>query len=127
MACDIRRRFPNVKVIAGDCQARMDVADGFFDRYIGVHVLEHLPNLPACIREAHRILSKDRGQMRVVIPCEGSPAYSIARKISAERVYNRHLAMFPLPFLPFIFNNLCIGLLLKPRPRPIFRRGGPFA
>jgi SAM-dependent methyltransferase len=159
MACEIRRRFPNVKVIAGDCQARMDVADGFFDRYIGVHVLEHLPNLPACIREAHRILSKDRGQMLVVIPCEGSPAYSIARKISAERVYNRHFeggygwlisrehinrpreilaelkpyftvekkAMFPLPFLPFIFNNLCIGLLLKPRPRPIFHRGGPFA
>jgi hypothetical protein len=48
MACEIRRRFSNVKVIAGDCQARMDVSDGFFDRYIGVHVLEHLPNLPAC-------------------------------------------------------------------------------
>jgi hypothetical protein len=53
-------------------------------------VLEHLPNLPACIREAYRLLNKDAGQMLVVIPCEGSPAYSLARKISAERVYNRH-------------------------------------
>jgi hypothetical protein len=89
--------------------------------------------------------------MLAVIPCEGSPAYSFARKISAERIYNRRIAggygwlisrehinrpgeilaeidpyftiekrvLFPLPFLPFIFNNLCMGLVLKPRlPRP---------
>jgi hypothetical protein len=27
--------------------------------------------------------------------------------------------LFPLPFLPFIFNNLCIGLALKPRRAPL--------
>jgi SAM-dependent methyltransferase len=153
MAAEIRRRFPKAKAITGDCQARLDFPDGFFDRYIAVHVLEHLPDLPSCVREAYRLLNKERGQMLVVIPCEGSPAYSLARKISAERVYNRHFKggytwlisrehinrpheilaeldpyfvierkrLFPLPFLPFIFNNLCIGLVLKPRPSPLQR------
>jgi SAM-dependent methyltransferase len=153
MAAEIRRSFPKVKAITGDCQARLDFPDGHFDRYIAVHVLEHLPNLPACIAEAYRLLDKQRGQMLVVIPCEGSPAYSLARKISAERVYNRHFkggytwlisrehinrphevlaeldpyfvvrekVFFPLPFLPFVFNNLCIGLALSPRPAPLGR------
>ncbi|HEY1793742.1 MAG TPA: class I SAM-dependent methyltransferase [Opitutaceae bacterium] len=150
MSAEIRKRFPKIKAITGDCQARLDFADGTVDRYIAVHVLEHLPDLPACIREAYRILDKKKGQLLVVIPCEGSPAYSLARKISAERVYNRHFkggytwfisrehinrpheilaeldpyfelekrVLFPLPILPFIFNNLCIGLVLKPRPAP---------
>jgi SAM-dependent methyltransferase len=151
MACEMRKRFPKVKVITGDCQARLGFEDGFFNRYIAVHVLEHLPDLPSCIREAHRLLSKELGQMLVVIPCEGGPAYSFARKISAERVYNRHFrggygwfisrehinrpkeilaeinpyftvekrVLFPLPFLPFIFSNLCMGLALKPRATPL--------
>jgi SAM-dependent methyltransferase len=153
MAAEIRRRFPQVKAITGDCQGRLDFADGAFDRYIAVHVLEHLPNLPACLREAYRLLDKEHGQMLVVIPCEGSPAYSLARKLSAERVYNRHFTggydwlisrehinlpheilaeldpyftlekkvLFPLPFLPFVFNNLCIGLAMRPRPAPLPR------
>jgi ubiquinone/menaquinone biosynthesis C-methylase UbiE len=151
MASEIRKRHPKVNVITGDCQARLDFEEGFFDRYIAIHVLEHLPDLPSCIREAHRLLSKDSGQMLVVIPCEGGAAYSFARKISSERIYNRHFkggygwfisrehinrpreilaelhpyfsvekrALFPFPFLPFIFSNLCIGLALKPRPSPI--------
>ena len=89
MAVEIRRRFPKVKTIVADCQKHMDLPDGFFDRAIAVHVLEHLPNLPACIREIHRLLNKERGQFLVVIPTEGSPAYSFARKISAERVYKK--------------------------------------
>ena len=153
MAMEIRKRFPKVNAITGDCQARLNFEDGHFDRYIAVHVLEHLPDLPSCIREAYRLLDKTRGQMLVVIPCEGSPAYSFARKISAERVYNRHFkggyswlisrehinrpheilaelhpyftiekkVLFPLPFLPFILNNLCIGLSLKPRAVPLSR------
>lgn len=151
MAAEIKRRFPNVQTIVGDCQQRMDFADGFFDRYIAVHVLEHLPNLPAAIREAYRLLNKTSGQMLVVIPCEGSPAYTLARRISAQRIFERTYKMsydvfikrehinlpheilaeldpyftierrsfFPLPFLPFVINNLCIGLVLKPRPRPL--------
>jgi len=151
MAAEIRRRFPKVKTTVGDCQQRMDFPDGFFDRYIAVHVLEHLPNLPAAIREAHRLLNRESGRMLIVIPTEGSLAYSLARKVSAQRVWNRHFdvdyaefykrehinlpreilaelhpyftvearSFFPLPFLPFVFGNLCIGYALKPRPQPL--------
>ncbi len=92
MAAEIRRRFPNVQTVVGDCQQRMDFPDGYFDRYVAIHVLEHLPNLPAAIREAWRLLNKQTGRMLVVIPTEGSPAYGLARKISAERVWKRHFA-----------------------------------
>ena len=147
MAAGIRQRFPNVRTIVGDCQQRLDFPDGFFDRYVAVHVLEHLPDLPAAIREAYRLLNKQTGQLLVVLPTEGSPAYGLARKLSAERVWYRHYtapyvefygrehlnlipeilaelapyftiehrSCFPLPFLPFIFCNLCIGYVLKPR------------
>ena len=147
MAAGIRQRFPNVRTIVGDCQQRLDFPDGFFDRYVAVHVLEHLPDLPAAVREAHRLLNKQTGQLLVVLPTEGSPAYGLARKLSAERVWYRHYtapyvefygrehlnlipeilaelapyftiehrSCFPLPFLPFIFCNLCIGYVLKPR------------
>jgi SAM-dependent methyltransferase len=151
MAAKIREHFPRVNAVVGDCQARLPYDDGYFDRYIAVHVLEHLPNLPGCIREAYRVLNKTRGQMLVVIPCEGSPAYSFARRISAQRIFEKTYKMpykvfigrehinlpheilaeldpyftverrsfFPLPFLPFVLNNLCIGLVLKPRPQPL--------
>ena len=90
MAAEIRRRFPWVQAIVGDCQSRLAFADGCFDRVIAVHVLEHLPNMPAAIREAHRLVNKDTGRFLVVIPTEGSPAYTLARKLSAERVYKKH-------------------------------------
>lgn len=98
MAAEIRRRFPNVQTIVSDCQQRMEFPDGFFDRYIAVHVLEHLPDLPSAIHEAHRLLNKETGRMLIVIPTEGSPAYSLARKISAERVWKRH---FSAPYSEF--------------------------
>lgn len=151
MAEKIRENHPRIRAIVGDCQARLDFADGYFDRYIAVHVLEHLPDLPACIREAYRLVNRGHGQMLVVIPCEGSPAYTFARRISAQRIFEKTYGMsydvfikrehinlpheilgelnpyftverkvfFPLPFLPMVMNNLCIGLVLKPRPQPL--------
>lgn len=98
MAAEIRRRFSNVQTVVGDCQRRMDFPDGYFDRYLAIHVLEHLPDLPAAIREAWRLLNKQTGRMLVVIPTEGSPAYGLARKISAERVWKRH---FNAPYSEF--------------------------
>jgi SAM-dependent methyltransferase len=93
MAAGIRRRYPLVKTVVGDCQQRMPFADEFFDRIIAVHVLEHLPNLPACIREVYRLINKKSGRFLVVIPTEGSPAYALARKISAERLWNKHFSV----------------------------------
>jgi SAM-dependent methyltransferase len=90
MAAEIRRQFPRINAIVGDCQTRLGFPDGFFDRILAVHVLEHLPNLPACVRELYRLCHKAHGRLLVLIPTEGSPAYSLARKISAERVYRKH-------------------------------------
>jgi len=89
MSEEIRKRFPEVQTITGDCQERLPVADGFFDRVLAVHVLEHLPNLPAAIEEMYRVCDKQRGVFSVVIPCEGSLAYTMARKISAQRIFEK--------------------------------------
>ena len=89
MAADIRNRFPRVQTIVGDCQQRLNFEDGYFDRILAVHVLEHLPNLPAAVEEMYRLSDKTRGVFSVVIPCEGSLAYSLARRMSAQRIFEK--------------------------------------
>jgi len=99
MADLLSEAHPRVQTIVGDCQKRLPFEDGSFDRYIAIHVLEHLPNLPACIAEAWRLLNKDRGQLLAVIPCEGGLAYSLARRISAQRLFER---TYGVPYAEFI-------------------------
>ncbi len=99
MAARLSEAHPRVQTIVGDCQTRLPFEDGSFDRYLAIHVLEHLPNLPACIAEAWRLLDKDRGQLLAVIPCEGGFAYSLARRISAQRLFERTYGM---PYERFI-------------------------
>jgi SAM-dependent methyltransferase len=99
MAERIRERHPGAHAIVADCQQRLDFPDGFFDRYIAVHVFEHLPNLPAAVAEAWRLLDKSSGQLLVVIPCEGGLAYSLARRVSAKRVFEK---AYGIPYEPFI-------------------------
>ena len=89
MAAEIQRRFPRVRTVVGDCQRPLDFPDGYFDRIVAVHVLEHLPDLPAAIREAYRLCDKERGVFQVVIPCEGSLAYTLCRRISAQRIFEK--------------------------------------
>src|SRR2546423_8533496 len=89
MAEKIRARFPNVQTSVGDCQERLGFADGHFDRILAIHVLEHLPNLPAAIKELHRLCHSERGIFSVVIPCEGGWAYGLARRISAQRLFEK--------------------------------------
>jgi ubiquinone/menaquinone biosynthesis C-methylase UbiE len=89
MAAELRRRYPQVQVLVADCQERLDFPDNFFDRIVAVHVLEHLPNLPAAIREMYRLCNKLSGVFQVVIPCEGSPAYTACRRISAQRIFEK--------------------------------------
>jgi SAM-dependent methyltransferase len=99
MAERIRAEHPRIAVIVGDCQGRLPFPDGHFDRYLAVHVLEHLPNLPACVAEAWRLLDKRHGQLLVVIPCEGGLLYSCARRISAQRIFER---AYGIPYGPLI-------------------------
>ena len=85
----LAERYPTLNTITGDCQERVDFEDGFFDRILAIHVLEHLPNLPGAVREMYRLCNKERGVFTVVIPCEGGLAYGLARRISAQRMFER--------------------------------------
>jgi SAM-dependent methyltransferase len=89
MSAEIRRRFPQCRTITADCQQPLPFADGFFDRVLAIHVLEHLPNLPAAVRELHRVCHPAQGVLAIVIPCEGRFAYTLARRISAQRIFER--------------------------------------
>lgn len=89
MAAQIRQRHPEIQTAVGDCQARLEFPDGHFDRILAIHVLEHLPNLPAAVREMRRLCDAERGVFSVVIPCEGGLAYGLARRISARRIFEK--------------------------------------
>lgn len=85
----IRARFPDIHVVEADCQQKMDFPDGHFDRILAIHVLEHLPNLPAALKEARRLLNPERGVFVFVIPCIGGLTYRFAQQISAARIFRK--------------------------------------
>lgn len=89
MLAALHERFPEIQTSCADCQIRMPFADGYADRILAIHVLEHLPNLPAAVQEMYRLCNPSEGVCSVVIPCEGSLAYTVARKISAQRVFEK--------------------------------------
>jgi SAM-dependent methyltransferase len=88
----IRSQYPNVQALTGDCQQRLPFEDGFFNRVVAIHVLEHLPNLPRALDEIARVLAPS-GHFVAVIPCEGGLAYSLARRVSAQRLFEREYGM----------------------------------
>jgi SAM-dependent methyltransferase len=92
IAAALRRRHPRAIVVVGDCQQALPYPDRHFDRVVGIHVLEHLPNLPAALREIHRVL-RPGGELCAVIPCEGGLAYALARAISSRRLFERRYGM----------------------------------
>jgi SAM-dependent methyltransferase len=98
---EIRKIHPAEKVFCGDIEVKQPWADSTFDRIIAIHILEHLRNLPAALVEIKRLL-KPNGVFDVVIPCEGTLAYSIARKISAERLFRSH---FKMDYTPIVRNE----------------------
>jgi SAM-dependent methyltransferase len=89
MAVKIRARHPEIITQIGDCQQKLSFPDNYFDRILAIHVLEHLPNLPNAIEEMYRLCNKTKGVFSIVIPCEGSFAYSFARKLSAQKIFER--------------------------------------
>lgn len=99
MAEGIRERFPLAKVLVADCQDRLPYPDGYFDRILAIHVLEHLPRLPQCLDEVGRLLCKTKGKFIVLIPCEGGALYTLARRCSAQRLFER---TYKLPYEVFI-------------------------
>ena len=88
MARAIRRDFPSATTVVADCQQHLAFDDGTFDRAIAVHVLEHLADLPAALREIRRLL-KPGGVLSAVIPCEGGLAYSLGRRVTSQRAFER--------------------------------------
>ena len=77
----------NIKFINANAE-NLPFENNFFDWVIAIHILEHLPNLPFAINEVSRVL-KSSGLFQIVIPCEGSMAYTLARKISAKRIFEK--------------------------------------
>jgi len=105
-----------VKVIVQDCQKKMPFDNDYFDRVLAIHVLEHMPNLPACIKEILRVLKPD-GLFTICIPCEGGLLYRIAREISAKRVFQKH---FPdLSYEKVVVSNGILIFLQKLLPKQV--------
>ncbi len=84
----LKSRYPSVHAVLGNIEERRPFRDGYFDRVVVVHVLEHLSNLPAALDEIRRLLSPT-GVLSVVAPCEGGLAYALARRISAQRIFEK--------------------------------------
>jgi ubiquinone/menaquinone biosynthesis C-methylase UbiE len=89
MADEIRKNHPDIQTWVGDCQEKIPAADNEFDRIIAIHVLEHLPNLPAAVKEIYRVCHKEKNIFSIVIPCEGGVAHKLARRISAQRIFEK--------------------------------------
>src|SRR5207248_461048 len=88
LADDLHSRFPQVRVIVGDCQEKIEVPDHFFDRVIAIHVLEHLTDLPRALDEVGRVLAPN-GRFSVVIPSEGGLLYKLGRQMSSKRIFEK--------------------------------------
>lgn len=89
MAAQFKITHPDITTHIGDCQEMLPFPDDHFDRILAVHVLEHLPNLPVAIKEIYRLCDKQKGIFSIVIPCEGGLLYNFARRISAQRIFER--------------------------------------
>jgi SAM-dependent methyltransferase len=98
LAQALAARQPGIRAIAANCQEKLPYEDGFFDRVLAIHVLEHLPDLPRALDEVHRVL-RPGGRLAVVIPCEGGLAYSLGRRLTVAREFRRR---YGIPYEPLV-------------------------
>ena len=93
MAAEIRRRYPRVRpslaIASSGCRFPTNFSIALSPSTFSSTCL----TCPACIREVYRLINKKSGRFVVVIPTEGSPAYALARKISAQRLWNKHFSV----------------------------------
>jgi ubiquinone/menaquinone biosynthesis C-methylase UbiE len=78
--------------VVADCEQRLPWDDDSFDRVLAIHLLEHLYNLPAALDEVARVLRPD-GLFSVVIPCEGGRLYSLGRRVTTKRIFEKRYHM----------------------------------
>jgi SAM-dependent methyltransferase len=87
LAAQIPKR-DGLSVVIADCEKRLPWDDDSFDRVLAIHVLEHLYNLPAALQEIARVL-RPSGILCVVIPCEGGRLYSVGRRFTTKRMFEK--------------------------------------
>jgi SAM-dependent methyltransferase len=98
MADTLQRQWPGTRTVVADCQKALPFPDGHFDRIVAIHVLEHLPDLPAFLRNARGLLARE-GRFQVVIPCEGGFGYEIGREFTSKRIFERRYGRDYKPFI----------------------------
>jgi len=98
MAEVIMRDFPSIQTTVGDCQERLPFPADHFERVLAIHVLEHLPNLPRALDEVKRVL-RPGGILSAVIPCEGGFGYSLGRKFTVRRQFERRYGIRYMPII----------------------------
>lgn len=91
LAAQIPQR-DGLSVVIADCERRLPWDDDSFDRVLAIHVLEHLYNLPVALQEVARVL-RPGGVFMVVIPCEGGDLYSLGRRFTTKRMFEKRYNM----------------------------------
>jgi len=90
----------SINLTLGDA-CSLPYKDGFFDKVLSVHLLEHLPNPGKAVEEMARVL-KTGGDAVIVVPCErirGDTAFA-----GWLNFKNLHLHRFQPPQLASIFS-----------------------
>lgn len=71
-------------IIAKQDATRLDYPDQSFDRLIATHVLEHIPNPVAALREWDRVV-KPGGLLSIVLPCDPGLLWRFGRCLGPRR------------------------------------------
>jgi ubiquinone/menaquinone biosynthesis C-methylase UbiE len=75
-------------VVAREDATRLSIADGAFDRLIATHVLEHLPQPQAVLREWARVV-RPGGTVTLVLPCDPGFLWRFGRRLGPRATFTR--------------------------------------